>query len=193
MKFEVSLYRGSHFCSERVVRIGKSLNQFSSIAISAVRAPAMRQPVLFAAQQTIPSAAIQAHTPSLEVQVDFPVYRQKTANDNWRKDVTLTRIDASGASVSLRHIRGITYEQESVEITIGREPVDTGNMAYSLGQNEFASGPDQFAQLLALHARLLAKASDQVGAIPEAAADQLLASVNALKQNGQRQDVRARQ
>lgn len=151
----------------------------------------MRQNVLLA-QPTIASSPVLSQQPSLEVAIDFPLFRQKTAHDNWRKDVTLTRIDANGTSISLHHQRGLTYELESVELTIGREPIDTGNMAQSLGQGEYASGEAQFAQLLALHARLLAKATEAAGPLPESAADQLLQSVSQLKNNGQRQQHEAR-
>jgi hypothetical protein len=144
-----------------------------------------RQNVQFAVQSAlIPSINQQSN---LEVPVDFPLFRQKTKSGRGRKVVTVTRIDADGASVSLRHTRGTKYAAESVKITIGQEPIDTGVMAYSLGQGKHASGPEQFAQLLALHARLLARASDAAGPLPEAASDALLESVSQIKKsNGQR-------
>jgi hypothetical protein len=149
----------------------------------------IRQNVQFSAQSAL---VPNANQPNLEVAVDFPLWRQKTKSSGGRKIVTCTRIDADGTSVSLRHTRGTAYEQESVRITIGREPIDKGNLQFSLGQGRYASGPEQFAQLLALHARLLARASDAAGPLPDAASDVLLESVSQIKKSngGARHETR---
>ena len=121
----------------------------------------MRQSAQFNSPSTTPKIPM-----SLTVE-KFPLYRQRTKSEGGRKIVTITRLDSDGSSVSLKHRRGITFEQESVQLTLGREPIDTGNIAYSLGQGNYASGPEQFAQLLALHAKLLAQATSEAGPLPD--------------------------
>ena len=141
--------------------------------------------------QLAQSSLLSNNQPPLEVAVDFPLFRQRTKSTAGRKVITVTRIDADGSSVSLRHTRGTAYESESVRITIGHEPIDKGSMQFSLGQGKYASGPEQFAQLLALHARLLARASDAAGPLPEGASDVLLESVSQIRKgNGTRHDAR---
>lgn len=119
----------------------------------------------------------------VEVTIDFPLFRKDTKSDNWRKDITLTRIAEDGSSVSLRYIRSSQYNQETVEFSRGHVAVDTGNLDYTRGIGEHASSEAEFVAMLTLGTKLLAQLAAELGPLPVEAVDPLLQVVSSLKHN----------
>lgn len=127
----------------------------------------------------------------IEVTIEFPLFRKEVKSDNWRKDITLTRIAEDGSSISLRYIKSMQYDQETVEFSRGRIAVDTGDLDYTRGIGEHACSEQEFVAMLALGTKLMAQVSQELGPIPGDALDPLVQAVNGLKQgNGARDSAR---
>lgn len=141
----------------------------------------MRQQV----QLSQPQASFGSINPQ-EIMIEFPLFRRQIKSDSWRTDITLTCINESGASLSLHYLKANDYDQEVIVLTRGREKIDTGNLDLTRGVGEYASTPQEFAQMLALHTRLLAEATQQFVPVPEDAVQNLVQSVSAARQNGGR-------
>lgn len=128
----------------------------------------------------------------VEVTIEFPLFRKDVKSDNWRKDITLTRIDEDGSSISLRYIKSIQYDQETVEFSRGHIAVDTGDLDYTRGIGEHACSEQEFVAMLALGTKLLAQLSQELGPLSNDALDPLVQAVSALKHgNGTRENTRA--
>jgi hypothetical protein len=139
-----------------------------------------------AMRQTIridnPLAALSSqHQPQAEVSLDFPLFRKDVKSDNWRKDVTLTRIAEDGSSIMLRYLKSTQFDQETVEFSRGHIAIDTGNLDYTRGIGEHASSEAEFVSMLTLGTRLLAQVTAELGPLPADAVDPLLHVVNGLK------------
>lgn len=142
----------------------------------------MRQTIKI--ENPLASIASQQQQP-LEVTLEFPLFRRQTKSDSWRTDITLTRIASpDGSAVSLRYIKGVHHDQETVELTRGIEKLDTGILDLTRGIGEYAASEAEFVQLAALGAQLLANITADVGPIPGDAAEVLLNAVARVKSNG---------
>ncbi len=131
--------------------------------------------------------------PRVDIQLDFPLYRKLVNSDNWRKDITLTRIDQDGKSVSLRYLRSTAYEQETVEFSKGHTAIDTGILDYTRGVGEYACSQEEFVALLTLGAKLLTEVTQELdGTLPTATIEPLYEAVANLRQsNGHRESERS--
>lgn len=131
------------------------------------------------------------HQQPVEVTLDFPLFRKDTKSDNWRKDITLTRIAENGSSVSLRYIKSKQYDQETVEFSRGHIAVDTGNLDYTRGVGEHASSEAEFVAMLTLGTKLLAQFTAELGPLPIDAIDPLLQAVTTMKHSNGARESRA--
>lgn len=117
---------------------------------------------------------------SIEVTLDFPLYRKNVQSDNWRKDVLLTRIAEDGSSVSLRYIKANQTDQETVEFSRGHVAIDTGNLDYTRGVGEYASSEAEFVAMVILGTKLLAQFTQELGPLPSEAIEPLHSVVSSL-------------
>ena len=131
------------------------------------------------------------HQQPIEISVDFPLYRKNNASDNWRKDITLTRIAEDGSSVSLRYLRSTQFDQETVEFSRGHIALDTGNFDYTRGMGEYACTEEEFVAMVALGTKLMAQFTQELGPLPSHAIDPLFDAVAALKSSNGARDSRA--
>jgi hypothetical protein len=117
----------------------------------------------------------------IEISLEFPLYRKNVASDNWRKDITLTRIAEDGSSVSLRYLKSSQYDQETVEFSRGHTAIDTGDLDYTRGVGEHACSEQEFVGMVALGTKLLAQFTQELGPLPSDALDPLFDAVANLK------------
>ena len=117
----------------------------------------------------------------IEIQLEFPLLRKKVQSDNWRRDVTYTRIAEDGSSITLRYLRSTQYDQETVEFSKGHTAIDTGDIDYTRGVGEYACSESEFIAMLALGTKLLGQLAAELGPLPPAAIDPLFDAIVHLK------------
>ena len=125
-----------------------------------------------------------------EISIEFPLFRKVSRSDHWTDEVTLTRLDESGTSLSIRYIPSRqSAGDERVEFVAGREGLDTNVLDHTRGVGKYASSEAEFVQMAALGARLLARFTNVVGPLPNEDVEVLHHSVSQIKAangNGQR-------
>ena len=145
------------------------------------------------------SASNSQHSPdannnnTTEISIEYPLFRKVSRSDHWQDEITITRLDESGASFSIRHIHFHQHDDERVEFVVGRERVDTGVLDHTRGVGRYASSEAEFVQMAAVGARLLARFTDVVGPLPKDTVEVLHQSVSQIKAtngNGHRQQGR---
>lgn len=146
----------------------------------------MRQTIHIANPLSSLSPSSVSHQPPVEVSLDFPLYRRETKNDNWRTDITVTRIaDQSGQSISIHYLKGNHNDQETVEISKGVQKLDTGNLDLTRGVGEYSSSESEFLQFAGIAANLLANVSTDVGVVSQEVSQALTSAATHLKNGSQ--------
>lgn len=147
-----------------------------------IRMTLMRQTIHIANPLSSLSPSSASHQPPVEVSLDFPLYRKETKNDNWRTDITVSRIaDQHGQFVSIHYLKGNHNDQETVEISRGIQKLDTGNLDLTRGVGDYQSSESEFLQFAGIATALLANVSNEAGVVPQEVSQALTSAASQLK------------
>lgn len=94
----------------------------------------------------------QTRTEEIEVDVEFPIYRQHYVGGDGYSSTIFTRIDEDGTFYE------IDQRQDGYEIEIGKRSFDPrSGLDYSLGRGEYACTPEEFEAARAAAVAYLAR------------------------------------